>query len=197
MNYLAHAYLSFQNPGILVGNMISDFVKGKKQYDYPMLVREGIRLHRGIDTFTDADQATHEGKRFFKPFVGLYAGAFMDIVYDHFLALDQTELDEQGWKHFAAETYTQLAAHESFLPEKFARTLPYMRSQDWLYNYRFGWGIRNSFEGLVRRASYLDDAAPAFKAFEDNYTALEQSYRDFFPRVKKYAADQLTARSIL
>jgi acyl carrier protein phosphodiesterase len=30
MNYLAHAYLSFGEPDILAGNMISDFVKGKK-----------------------------------------------------------------------------------------------------------------------------------------------------------------------
>jgi hypothetical protein len=29
MNYLAHAYLSFNEPDILVGNLISDFVKGK------------------------------------------------------------------------------------------------------------------------------------------------------------------------
>lgn len=197
MNYLAHAYLSFHNPGILVGNMISDFVKGKKQYDYPMLVREGIRLHRAIDEFTDSHQATHEGKRFFKPAVGLYAGAFMDIVYDHFLALDETELPETGWKSFAVETYTQLSAHESFLPERFARMLPYMRSQDWLFNYRFDWGIRNSFEGLVRRAQYLDDAGPAFRAFTENYHSLGQVYKDFFPHVKKFAADELTARAIL
>jgi acyl carrier protein phosphodiesterase len=29
MNYLAHAVLSFQQPDILTGNMISDFVKGR------------------------------------------------------------------------------------------------------------------------------------------------------------------------
>jgi len=197
MNYLAHAYLSFRNPGILVGNMISDFVKGKKQFDYPMLVREGIRLHRAIDAFTDNHAATHEGKKFFKPAVGLYAGAFMDIVYDHFLALDEKELSESGWKDFAVETYTQLSAHESFLPEKFARMLPYMRSQDWLYNYRFDWGIHNSFQGLVRRAKYLDDAEPVFHAFTENYDALAALYRRFFPHVKKLAADELVARAIL
>jgi acyl carrier protein phosphodiesterase len=197
MNYLAHAYLSFRNPGILVGNMISDFVKGKKQFDYPLLVREGIKLHRAIDDFTDTHPATKEGKVFFKPAVGLYSGAFMDIVYDHFLALDETELTEQGWKDFALETYTQLSAHESFLPEKFARMLPYMRSQDWLYNYRFDWGISNSFQGLVRRAKFLDDAGAAFAAFTENYAALEQLYRDFFPHVKKFAAGELTARAIL
>lgn len=37
MNYLAHAYLSFNDPEILVGNLISDFVKGKKKFDYPPL----------------------------------------------------------------------------------------------------------------------------------------------------------------
>lgn len=35
MNYLAHAYFSFGDPAILTGNMISDYVKGKKQFDYP------------------------------------------------------------------------------------------------------------------------------------------------------------------
>jgi acyl carrier protein phosphodiesterase len=197
MNYLAHAYLSFHNPGILVGNMISDFVKGKKQFDYPMLVREGIRLHRAIDQFTDDHPATKQAKKFFQPAVGLYGGAFMDIVYDHFLALDQNELSEQGWKDFATETYTQLAAHESFLPEKFARMLPYMRSQDWLFNYRFEQGIHNSFQGLVRRARYLEDAEPAFAAFITHYASLQQLYHDFFPHVKKFAADELTERAIL
>ncbi len=51
MNYLAHAYLSFHDPEVLVGNMISDFVKGKKQYDYPDGIQKGIRLHRIIDLF--------------------------------------------------------------------------------------------------------------------------------------------------
>ena len=31
VNYLAHAYLSFGDPEILTGNLISDFVKGKKK----------------------------------------------------------------------------------------------------------------------------------------------------------------------
>ncbi len=62
MNYLAHAYLSFNMPDILVGNMISDFIKGKKQFDYPLPVQKGIRLHRAIDTFTDTHAATQELK---------------------------------------------------------------------------------------------------------------------------------------
>ncbi|MBK6633182.1 MAG: hypothetical protein IPG38_01660 [Chitinophagaceae bacterium] len=64
MNYLAHAYLSFNDPEILLGNMISDYIKGKKQFDYPLPVQKGIRLHRFIDQFTDTHAATHELKSF-------------------------------------------------------------------------------------------------------------------------------------
>ncbi len=90
MNYLAHAYLSFSRPDLLVGNMISDFVKGRQKLNYSTGIQQGIVLHRQIDHFTDTHPATHDAKQYFKPAVGLYAGAFIDIVYDHFLALDET-----------------------------------------------------------------------------------------------------------
>jgi len=187
MNLLAHAYLSFGQPQLLVGNMISDYVKGKKQYDYPLGIQQGIRLHRAIDTFTDSHPATARGKAIFKPAVGLYAGAFMDVVYDHFLALDPTQLDESGWQNFTAGVYASLIDQHGFLPEKFARMLPYMQTQDWLFNYRYTWGIEKSFGGLVRRAAYLTDSAPAFDLFLANLPVLEECYHDFFPAVKKMA----------
>lgn len=84
MNYLAHAYLSFNDEPTLVGNMISDYIKGKKKFDYSLPIQQGIQLHRFIDEFTDFHVATKEAKQFFKPSVGLYAGAFVDVVYDHF-----------------------------------------------------------------------------------------------------------------
>ena len=34
MNFLAHAWLSFDVPEILAGNLISDFVKGKKKFEF-------------------------------------------------------------------------------------------------------------------------------------------------------------------
>jgi len=88
LNYLAHAYLSFDQPEIIVGNLISDFVKGKKKFDYPPGIQKGIALHRAIDTFTDSHPATKEAKEVFRPHYRLYAGAFIDVAYDHFLAND-------------------------------------------------------------------------------------------------------------
>lgn len=191
MNYLAHAYLSFHQPDILVGNMISDFVKGKKQFDYAAGIQKGIQLHRAIDSFTDKHLVTKEAKLFFKPAVGAYAGAFMDVVYDHFLALDEMELTAEGWKAFSEEVYLQLARYHSVLPEKFGRMLPFMTNQDWLYNYRFKWGIENSFAGVARRATYLAGSTQAFEFFEKYYAELGQYSREFLPDVKNFARSHL------
>lgn len=193
MNYLAHAYLSFGYPDILVGNMISDFIKGKKQFDYPTDIQKGIRLHRAIDAFTDQHPATRKAKQYLRPAVGPYAGAFMDVVYDHFLALDNNELTETGWKEFTATVYGKLAARQRILPEKFARMLPFMTGQDWLYNYRFIWGVENSFGGVARRAVYLADSDHVFTLFKDHYPILEGYYHEFFPDVKNFARFHLDA----
>src|SRR5688500_15033522 len=145
MNYLAHAFLSFNDPEILVGNMISDFVKGNKKFDYPMRIQAGIMLHRIIDTFTDDHPATKEAKEFFRPHYRLYSGAFIDVVYDHFLATDVTVFSESSLFDFSQQVYSSLEENKQWLPERFAAMLPYMRAQNWLVNYRTLWGTQKSF----------------------------------------------------
>src|SRR5438128_467879 len=115
MNYLAHAYLSFNQREILTGNMISDFIKGKKQYEYPVSIQKGIKLHRLIDAFTDEHPATRQVKNFFKPSYGLYAAPLSDIVYDYFLANDVNEFaSAAGLQAFTIFTYGELEKNSSY-----------------------------------------------------------------------------------
>ncbi len=186
MNYLAHAYLSFNNEPILIGNMISDFVKGKNKYNYNHEIQKGIALHRFIDTFTDQHPSTKEGKQILKPTAGAYAGAFMDIVYDYFLANDTYEFENaEALQACANKTYAFLQQNESILPLNFQNMLPYMQKQNWLYNYQFHWGIENSFKGLTHRAAYFENSTPVFEAFLENENALYHCYKNFFVSVKK------------
>jgi acyl carrier protein phosphodiesterase len=192
MNFLAHAHLSFNYPKILVGNMISDFVKGKKQFDYPLMVHNGIKLHRAIDNFTDTHEATKQIKDFFRPQYRLYSGAFADVAYDHFLANDTTIFeDDAALKKFAAAAYATLEANFNILPENFQITLPYMRDYDWLYNYKTKTGIQKSFAGLTRRARYLTESDIAFELFNKHYKSIKENYEVFYPSLKKFAAHQL------
>src|SRR5882762_8758211 len=182
MNFLAHAHLSFNQPQVLVGNMISDFVKGKKQFEYPAAIQKGIQLHRAIDNFTDTHDVTQQVKLFFRPQYRLYAGAFTDVVYDHFLANDSNEfLTDDDLEQFALTTYKTLDDNFAVLPENFQTILPYMKEYDWLYNYKNKWGIQKSFNGLVRRSRYLVESDIAFEIFNANYESIQVLYRQFYP----------------
>jgi acyl carrier protein phosphodiesterase len=192
MNYLAHAYLSFNNPAILAGNMISDYIKGKKQFDYPPAVQKGIKLHRAIDNFTDTHAVTQELKSFFRPQYRLYSGAFADVVYDHFLANDTAQFNtEADLKQFAVSTYTMLEPFAGIFPPPFQKMFPYMKEYDWLYNYRYTWGIEKSFAGVVRRAAYLTESEIACEIFNKHYEAMQVCYHNFFPDLKKYSFDKM------
>ena len=192
MNYLGHAYLSFNHPQVLVGNMISDFVKGKTQFQYERLVQVGIQLHRRIDAFTDEHETTHEAKAVFRPAYRLYSGAIVDVLYDHFLANDLTVFNEQHPLHsFSQRTYQSLEEQATQLPERFLMMLPYMKAQDWLFNYQHRQGIERSLSGLVRRSAYMTDHQPAFILFNEHYSLLQQCYNAFIKDVKSYAKEQM------
>jgi acyl carrier protein phosphodiesterase len=192
VNYLAHAYLSFGKADITVGNLISDFVKGKKKLDYPETIQQGITLHRDIDTFTDTHPMTHQAKHFFSDYYRLYAGPIVDIIYDHFLANDPLLFpDPASLESFAMKTYQQVGSRQSFFPSRFTHLFPFMISQNWLFNYRRREGIYNSLHGLARRASHMPDPAAAFQTFETRYDELQACYQHFFPDLKNFAFTRL------
>ena len=193
INYLAHAYLSFNEPEILVGNLISDFVKGKKKFDYATGIQEGITLHRLIDTFTDDHEATREAKNIFRPYYRLYSGAFVDVVYDHFLAKDENEFSEKSLYDFSISTYATLDKYQTVFPDRFATLFPYMKQHNWFFNYRSLQGTTSSFGGLVRRATYLTESNTAGELFEKYYQPLLECYRQFWKELKPFARRQFDA----
>lgn len=192
MNYLAHAYLSFHDPEILVGNMISDYVKGKKKFEYPLGIQRGMNIHRAIDTFTDDHPFNKKAKDIFRPHYRLYAGAFVDVVYDHFLATDQSIFPTtNALQEFAASTYASLEPYTHLFPERFAHMFPYMKTQNWLYHYHEKWGMEKSLQGVVRRAAYLTESETAFRLFEENFDVLQDCYDAFFPELLAFVKNML------
>lgn len=193
MNYLAHAFLSFNKADILTGNIISDFVKGKAKFNFPQGIQNGISLHRLIDEFTDGHLVTANAKNFFRPQYRLYSGAFVDVVYDHFLAKDDKQfLEYKGLENFSQITYTALQNNYALFPQRFQKMFPYMKSHNWLYGYRFKEGIQKSFQGLAFRAAYLSESDIAFKIFNQHYYELEACYEEFFPQLKQFATVTLS-----
>lgn len=192
MNFLAHAWLSFGEKEILVGNMISDFVKGKAQYDFIPGIRKGIILHRLIDDFTDTHIAVKKAKEVFRPYYRLYSSPIIDILLDHFLAKD-TKLFDGGLKIFTENVYQTLDDYATHLPERFVPVFSYMKTENWLLGYEQKAGIEKSIRGLVRRASFLADSATAINLFNEHYNELQENYSVFIEDVKQFAKAQLDA----
>lgn len=179
MNYLAHSILSFSD-GQLVGNMIADFIKNSDRELFPLNIQEGIRLHRAIDTFTDAHPAVSEAKKIFSPVVRLYSGAFVDVAFDYFAA---HLYSEQELKLHSAKTYKILWENERWLPENYRKMLVNMEHDDWLTNYRQDQGIKFSMQNVLHKAKYLEKDIPVFEVFLEHKTELQIYFDRFFPDI--------------
>ncbi|WP_276135248.1 ACP phosphodiesterase [Polluticoccus soli] len=194
MNYLGHAFLSFGDAEILTGNMIGDHVKGKLALDkFPEGIKKGILLHRKIDSFADVHPATLRGKLWFREDYGLYAGAIMDTVFDHYLANDAKHFNsEKELLNFTQQTYKTLEQNSQWFPESFATYFPYMQQHNWLYNYRTLQGINKSMNGLNRRAQHMPPVEKAYEIFVTNYYQLAQCYYELIDDVVSFVKVELT-----
>ena len=191
MNFLAHAFLSFNNPQVLTGNLISDFVKGNARYSYRPGIQKGISLHRDIDRITDSHPEISAAKNIFRPAYGLYSAAITDVCMDFFLANDKTRFASQSsLLSFSLNCYSQVSPYINECPEKFRNSFSKMQEYNWLYNYQFEWAIERSLAGLVKRSKYMTNHQPAFRLFTDNLAILQRHYENFFPYLQ-HEAQQL------
>ncbi len=188
MNYLAHAYLSFSE-GQLAGNMIADYLKNRDRAALPAEIQKGIRLHREIDTFTDAHTEVHAAKKIFSPLVRLYSGAFVDVSFDYFLA---QRLAQKDFKKLTQNIYKDLWKNKAFLPDNFKLVLEKMEKDDWLFNYQNDWGIDYSFRNVSNKAKYLDIRVPIFEVFLENKSALKSHFDVFFPELEAHCKNFIT-----
>ncbi|RYD54779.1 MAG: DUF479 domain-containing protein [Sphingobacteriales bacterium] len=194
MNYLGHAVLSFGNSGILTGNMIGDYVKGRLALEhFPEEIKKGILLHRQIDSFTDAHPATQRAKIWFREHYGLYSGAVMDTLYDHFLASDAKFFGSSDeLLSFTQKIYQQLEETKQYFPEKFATMFPHMQEHNWLYGYRTLQGVQRSLQGLHRRAKHMPAPDAAYQTFIAYYYQLAQCYYELMDDVVKFVKLELS-----
>ncbi|WP_415328914.1 ACP phosphodiesterase [Chryseobacterium sp. MMS23-Vi53] len=186
MNYLAHSFLTFTD-GQIVGQFLEDFIRNKDRFSFPKDIQDGITLHRAIDTFTDSHPAIHEAKKVFAPLVRLYAGAFVDVSMDYFVANDLSLNSLAQWKAHSLHVYKVLNENYQYLPENFRIMLEKMEEGDWLFNYRKEQNIGYSMRNVLNKAKYLNTDIPVHDAFLKNKDFLQECYDNFFPDLLEHA----------
>ena len=186
MNFLAHLYLSGDDPEIQLGNFMGDFVKGRNpEANYPAKVALGIQAHRLIDQFTDTHPLVRSSKDRIRAKYRHYSGVIVDIYYDHFLALQWAEHHHMPLKDFAQGVYTLVDAQRAIVPEKALAMLPWMVKGDWLTNYAGIEGIRRVLTGMSRRTPYNSGMERAADDLLEHYGELKDEFNRFLPEVKR------------
>lgn len=187
MNYLAHLCLADGSPDSIVGNFLGDFVKGRPEGRYPDTVVRGIRLHRAVDTYTDAHPAVRRAMTRIDASRRRYAGIAVDMAFDHFLAR-RWQLDDPA--AFAAtrnHAYAVLRARAGMLPERLQRILPSLAGDDWLGSYAELDGIAFALERMSQRLRRANPLADTALDIERRYEALQSDFEAFWPDVRAFA----------
>ncbi len=180
MNFLAHIYLSFGDEEIAIGNFIADSVRGNKIDHLPDRVQKGIILHRAIDTYTDSHRIPKiSSKRLHKNY-SHYSRVIVDIYYDHFLAKNWKSYSDTPLKVFVNDFYDLLEDNYAILPTAVQRMLPYMISDNWLYNYSKMEGIDRVLQGMDRRTKNRSKMNFAILDLEEHYSDFEKEFTAFF-----------------
>jgi acyl carrier protein phosphodiesterase len=186
MNFLAHIYLSGNIDEIKIGNFIGDYVKGNKFHIYPENIKNGILLHRFIDSFTDKNTYTFDSKSLFAPKYRKYAGVVIDIIYDHFLASNWSKYSYISLKDYINNFHNLLIENNEMLPKEVQDFVPKLIKNERLYSYKDIEGIRSVLSTMAIYTSLPDHSDFAIEILKDNYEFLKQNFFLFFSDIIYY-----------
>lgn len=180
VNFLAHIYLSFEDPEITLGNFFADHIRGNKYKHLPDKLQKGVLLHRAIDSFTDAHPIPRmSSKRLHKNY-SHYSRVIVDIYYDHFLAKNWMDYSDTPLQEFVAGFYELLKSNYDILPLGTQRMMPYMISDNWLYNYSNLEGISRVLNGMNQRTRHKSNMNLAILDLKAHYSDFEKEFKSFF-----------------
>jgi len=183
MNLLAHAILSPANPGVRVGNVVADFVKGRVRKTLPGDVQAGIELHRRIDAFTDLHPIVLGCATMLEERWGRYATVLVDIFFDHCLTAAWGSYADGRREDFVVQVYGDLRAYRACLPERAQLAVTVMMGDDWLNAYAQLDGLRLALTRLSRRLRHGIELAPAVDDFAARQVEFDAAFAAFFPQL--------------
>ena len=144
-------------------------------------------LHRAIDTFTDAHPTVRKSTKRLHKNYSHYSGVIVDIFYDHFLAKNWEQYSDTPLDIFVEQFYDLLEENYTILPDGVKRMMPYMISDNWIFNYSNLDGISRVLSGMNRRTKNKSKMNFAIVDLEAHYVDFEKEFSVFFDELIIYS----------
>lgn len=183
MNYLFHLYLSGNDPDILTGNLMGDFVKGRVGEEYPPRLRSGIVLHRRIDSFAQNQALFRQSKQRIDPGFGHWRGVLVDMFYDHFLAAEWNRWSKEPFESYLARVRRAVEGNYRYLPERMGELLPVI-FETMLPSYRTVEGVGLALKRMSRRIQRPNPLAEGGGELQRNLAGFHHDFLEFVPLVQ-------------
>ena len=185
MNFLAHLFLSGDDEEVMVGNLLEDFVVGRvdhpRNQQFNNNIKNGILLHRLIDSFTDKHPSISACKSVLYEKYHKYAAVVIDIFFDHYLTIHWNEYSSENFDNFRKRVHYSFQNHWKVLPEKMKPMIESMIKHDWLKNYGEFWGIERALTGISHRTAYESNMENAVEDLKLHYDLFDAQFKVFFP----------------
>jgi len=196
MNFLFHMLLSGDDDQLLVGNIMGDFVKGPLTgCTYPPRIRQGLQLHRSIDSFAQRD-ASFQGSRLrLSPRFGLYRGVLVDLFYDHFLARDWDLWSNVPFPDYIAAARATIDHYREILPLRLQEFVPVIFNE-LLPSYVTVTGIESALQRMSRRVRRPNPLAAGASQLTLHYAELHAEFECFMNSVQQFTTEIITREAI-
>jgi acyl carrier protein phosphodiesterase len=185
MNYLAHAYLSPDDPFILMGNLWGDLLRPKDYVELHPGVMEGVTLHKAIDAFTDEHPSVNAIVNMLRPYQGKYTPVVADVLMDYMLCKFWPEYHDSSIEAFCQQRYKVVDQMISHVPERLHSRIMRMRTRHWLESCKDRDHLRGALFMLGQRASFENNIPGALTAYDKHEAMIDAHFRVFFKSLQE------------
>jgi acyl carrier protein phosphodiesterase len=182
MNFLAHLHLSGDDPDVITGNMMGDFVKGRLEGRFPPRITLGLNLHRRIDSFAGSHPAFQASRQRIDPRFGLYRAVLVDLFYDHFLAAHWERFSAEPLADFIVRSEAVVRSRAAHLPERLEQVVPAIFGE-WIPSYADPDGIGRVLVRMAARIGRANPLADGARELLRGYDGLRDDFFRFYPDI--------------
>jgi acyl carrier protein phosphodiesterase len=196
MHYLTHLYLSRNfATNIAVGNFIgiaskricfSDTNK-RNYYNIEHDYIKGVVLHDMIDNFINQHPTIIECKK--KLIINTkFKSESIDLIFDHFLAVNWDKYCDTPLEDFCQNTYEQLTVHQKSYPYKTKRVYTTILRYGLLEQYKTLEGLHKIVKQLGKLTGNTLMFESSLVTLMNNYSQFQKYFDEFFPQLIEYTA---------
>ena len=186
MNFLAHAFLAGEDPALLVGGVIGDWIKGTLPGVLPVDLAKGVALHRAIDNFAESQPAFRRSRSRVSVDRRRYAGVLVDVFYDHLLARNWASIHHRPLDEYCESVYRSIKDRLNELPISSHPGLTLMAKEDWLTSYAQIEGIADVLARMSRRARQPNPLANGEEEFLADVDGFTSDFYEWLDDTRKF-----------